>query len=376
VLGFLAALGVLRVLADAGRSPTLRWVGARRQASVAGTGVEDAKSLAAWLHGRLWRKPVEIERVEAKRLEALCKRKWAFVKALDPTERRAKLAEHDPGLLAEIEGLSEPEAVERVAMASRRASSEYRAARLRVIVDPVVSLGERLECEVEEFASHCRDALAAAVKAVEDGGREGLEEGRCWVDFCAAFGGPDGEGFVDTPLSLCRGAGNQNYLDIVNKLLCEVEIGDFEVALMEDGFEHGKWESRFGDTMRWEPNADRRHARSARAPGGIPKPSLWAANLLAFHGTRMIPCLPGGEPALGWRDVKRDREVRTLWRWPLWEDAIGIDEVRSLLGHPRLWRDTDDLAAAGVSSVWETERIMLGKPPACPRIMGVPRPVW
>jgi hypothetical protein len=361
VLGFLTALGTVAVLAEEGRDVTLRWLPGSRRAVLRAGGITDGRALAHLLCHMTHRDPPGVSPAEKMATTALLDRARALKLALAPGARRAKLEVAAPELLAEIEGLEEPEALGRIARAHARAAALYRSARMRAVPDPAVSLGRTLDCSAEEYGVFCRDA-AEQVKGT------GAKERRL-ADFAAAYGSMAGGEFGATPLCLVQGSGHQNFLETPGKLMTLVEPEDFEVALLE-GTVTGKWAARERMSLRYEPWADRRHARMSEAPSSVPSLSLWAANLLAWNAVRMFPCLPGERRvrALGWREV----EGRWRWRWPLWEPAVGADVIRSVLGLPGLW-DGRGIRELGVTAVFETERYVVGEPPLCKTNLAVPK---
>ncbi len=122
-------------------------------------------------------------------------------------------------------------------------------------------------------------------------------------------------------------------------------------------------------SLHWEPSEDRRHAYQWHQPNGDPtrkkQGGMLGANRLALEAWPLFPSFPAGEKARtrGFRGVRAND---TTWTWPLWSAPLDADAIGSLLAlgplpteHP----DAETLARYGVTSVFRSQRILIGKTP-------------
>jgi CRISPR-associated endonuclease/helicase Cas3 len=118
-----------------------------------------------------------------------------------------------------------------------------------------------------------------------------------------------------------------------------------------------------------DPIEDRRHAYQWHTPSGDPTRrrggGMLGANRLAVESLSLFPCLPvrGNVLTRGFRGTGM---FDTYWTWPLWSMALTADAVGSLLSLPALQRDairSDSLTQSGVSAIFRSQRILVGKTP-------------
>jgi hypothetical protein len=119
-------------------------------------------------------------------------------------------------------------------------------------------------------------------------------------------------------------------------------------------------------SMRWDPIEDRRYALMDRDPTASDNRSctVWMANLLAYRALVLFPSAPRGAYLVtaGWTWDK----VAKSFTWPIWEPALEIPAIRSLLLLRELASNSPDharLRARGVVAAFRARRIQVGKPP-------------
>lgn len=183
------------------------------------------------------------------------------------------------------------------------------------------------------------------------------------ADFIAAFGCEicemkDGKSVQDTALRTMSGAGHQHFLGTMKQLTHKTERAHLHNALFEM-WRHS--DDKLG--LRWDPEEDRRYALRWDNPsdgGGVK--TVRGANRLAIEALPMLPTAPG-ERDLQTTGFSTQRKA-VLFTWPIWQVALGVDVVRSLLALPELQRpepNREHLAAMGVSEVHRSQRVTVGK---------------
>ena len=367
-LGFLAAVGLVRLLSDkkgerGAPDVRLSWTESRRPV-VSAQGVEDGAALVGLIMDLACRPKPDATAVEAKK---------AAFSTFKEAERKEK-KKHD-----EIRGRGLPrdkykEAMEAehtpLSTAAAGLRSEWHIALAKAAPDVTVSMGQDLNVKPEEFVEHCREALDAATST-----------SRRWVDFCACFGTENADKQMKdkrmeaTPFALISGSGHQHFLETAGELMHECDAKHFRRALLDT------WEATDdGRSFRWDPDDDRRYALLANDPtasNNKPK-TIWGANRLAFEALRLFPCVRAqSRPAtVGWRrDGKSD-----VWRWPLWACNLSPAVISSILASGDIWQDDSEsrrrLCARGVFAVFQTRRIAVGRAPNQKHNFTPAAPVW
>ena len=188
-------------------------------------------------------------------------------------------------------------------------------------------------------------------------------EDRRHADFIAAFGcetleTKDGKSIQDTALRTMSGAGHQHFLGTMAGLAAKTDENHLRHALFET------WsytDSKLG--LRWDPEEDRRYAlRWGNPSDGAGVRTVRGANRLAVEALPLLPTAPGERELQTTGFSKQGKRV--LFTWPIWEVAVGVDVVRSLLALPELQRtepNRERLNAKGVVEVQRSERIVVGK---------------
>ncbi len=355
-LGFLTALGALVALGDAGYRAVLGWqrlrptliVSCESTATLAAvTGQEEVVRV---LHETLGRSPGEGASETESARKAMEEAKRALKKRTEEIKRRklARDAARDARRL-ELEPLRQE---------VEQRTRDFKTLLARTAPDPSVTLGKNLTEPNRELIAHATDACEHTSPPQ-----------RRWVDLVGAYGVADParpeERMLASPWALISGSGHQDFLSSVQSLMVECTRDHLQRALF------GPWDASDEKySLRLEPREDRRYALMDRDPTGSGnKPlTLWGANRLAFEVLRLFPCLPArdGMAVLAWRASNASWQVDCSLRWPLWDEPVSAEVVRSLLGLPDIWLDREAAArlrlrGLGIRTVMESRRIAVGE---------------
>lgn len=355
-LGFLTALGALVTLEDAGYRAWLGWqhlspkLTVNREPPSIGAAITDREGLVRVLHSALGRLPgAGVEGTDLAK-KAMERAKTAFKKKRDEIKNR-KL-DRDAAREArrcELEPLQQD--VEQRTRYFKRLLADSAP-------DPSVTLGKNLTEPGRELLDHTEAACERCVPKT-----------RRWADLAAAFGVADpaqpSDRMLASPWALISGSGYQDFLSSVQSLMLECGPVHLERALF------GPWDLTDEKySLRLDTREDRRYALMGRDPTASEnKPlTLWGANRLAFEALRFFPCLParGGMAVLGWRARNGNWQDGCRVRWPLWDQPLSADVLRSLLGLRDVWLDEDAVARVrlrglGIRAVMESRRIAVGE---------------
>lgn len=167
---------------------------------------------------------------------------------------------------------------------------------------------------------------------------------------------------------MLEGSGHQHFFETARNLMLSVNKKHLEKALF------GPWsleDDRL--SLRLDPIEDRRYALMDVDPSSLGTKTLWGANRLAFEAFRLFPAVPAvgvGRGVVGW---KADHSKGPRVRWPLWRLPVGMEVIRSVLSHPKMWQeDWGGLRAMGVSAVIEARMIKIDRY----KSMAVGTPLW
>jgi hypothetical protein len=345
-LGFLAALGTLASLHQSGvGEPRLGWKRLNRWMPVLnGIDVEDEEALARVvaesLRGRAVPEDAEAQRAAAQKAMELAK--TAISKKRDEIKKRG------------LRGRERTEVEERELRPLELEYEEKRRQWLNTLRDavprPELALGKRIDCTSQEYREHA----AALVATPDRSNREAL-------DMLAAFGidavlQRNSDNIEPTPFCFITGSGHQYFLDTARRLAAQATPERVLRTLFSP------WDyADEGLSMRWDPIEDRRYAlmdRDPTAPDNKPR-TVWMANLLAYRALALFPTAAAGRrlAAAGW-DAQQ-----TSFTWPLWEQPLGLDAVRSLVQLRELIEEQPDpavLRARGIAAVYRANRIVVG----------------
>ncbi len=162
----------------------------------------------------------------------------------------------------------------------------------------------------------------------------------------------------DTALRTMSGAGHQHFLKFILQLTQQTGAHHIRQAL----FSEWRYQQE-GLSLRWDPADDRRYALRWEEPSGDPVRTVWGAYRLAVEGLPLMPVMPVGR-RLETTGFSRQRDGTVFWTWPIWEGALNMDIVASLLALQELQSPNpprEPLRARGIVEVYRSERITQGK---------------
>lgn len=348
-LGFLAALGTLACLSDAGvGSPRLGWKRTHRwtpilEGSDAWEPDELAQLIADALRGRAVPPDAEVRRA------AVQKEMEAAKRASEEKRREIR----GRGLRGDARREAEETELRPLLKVYEDKRREWLDALRGAVPRPELALGKRIDCTSEEY----RVFAACLAEGAPLADRASLE-------LLAAFGSDavrqgNSEAIAPTPFCFITGSGHQYFLDTARQLMARVTAEHVTRMLFQawDYLDEGL-------SMRWDPIEDRRYALMDRDPTASDnKPrTMWAANLLAYRALALFPStsIEGKLATAGW-----DSPGRTF-TWPLWGDPLTVDGVRSLVQLRELIADQPDdviLRAKGILAAYRARRIDVGTGP-------------
>lgn len=344
-LGFLAAVGVLVSLSEAGaRQARLAWRPAHTYMPVIeGVDAEDVDALVRAVAEALRGATVSPEAEE---------RRAAKQREMDEAgtalgKKRAEIRRR------RLRGAARSEAIERELRPLEEDYQERRRGWLDALREavprPELALGKRIDCTPEEYRLLARD-LAVNVGPSARGP----------LDLLAAFGNDacrqrDGDAIEPTPFCFITGSGHQYFLQTVRELIARVSDQQVHRVLFQP------WDYRDeGLSMRWDPIEDRRYALSDRDPSDQKVRTMWMANLLAYRALGLFTTAPAGN-RLGTAGWSHDGESFT---WPLWTHPLSMDAVRSVVQHRELSGERPDalsLRERGIIAAYRARRVEVGR---------------
>lgn len=351
-LGFLAALGTLVVLHQAGyRDARLAW-----QRGVAWqpvlTGVDEVVDLAGVLAQVLAGCAVTDE-AEAKRAQAE-KRLADIKKRIKDKKKEIK----QRGL----RGKSKKETEQAELAPLERERDEAHQAFLRALRDAVPRPELALGANIDTDADGLRAVAEPILNEADHQSREPLDMLAAFASDACLHSSPNKskEGkLAPTPFSFIFGGGHQDFLGTARQLMGRVAPEKIAATL----FEPWKYVDE-GLSMRWDPVEDRRYALLDRDPTASDnKPrTVWMANLLAYHALALFPSVPTGKRLLttGWGR----QNAEDVFTWPLWTCPLTVDTVRSLMLLTELYEERPDrevLRAREIGAVFRARRIRVGE---------------
>lgn len=354
-LGFLAAVGTLLVLHQAGhRESRLAWRrhGLSWRPQLTGLPSDDPTALAELLAEKLRGTDVS-EESDKKRKEAeqqFSRKKKEIKNKRDEIKKRGLRGKERTQAIAE-----EVTPLERELEALRKTWLE---ALRRSVPSPELALGKNIDCMEAEY----RAIVEPLMESVCFDDRDALDLLAAFCSTGCLHESPQKrrEGkLAPTPFSFISGSGHQDFLDTAGMLLQSVSPERLESAL----FAPWTYEDE-GLSMRWDPVEDRRYALMDRDPTASDnKPrTVWMANLLAYRVLALFPSAPArsGLTTVGW--VQGD-EGEPFFTWPIWSHPLDPDSIRSLFLLPELYLEIPDravLRARGIEATFRSRRIKVG----------------
>jgi hypothetical protein len=160
------------------------------------------------------------------------------------------------------------------------------------------------------------------------------------------------------------GAGHQDFLAVARNIVSNTTLHHLEKALFQPWQYDDPVEKQ---TMRWDPTDDIRYALRWRNPSGDPvrkkRGTVLGANRLAIEGLPLLPTIPIGS-VLYTTGFTGQNSRDTFWTWPIWQDPLPLDLVRSLLALRDLQLPEPPrrkLTVMGIVEVYRSQRLTIGK---------------
>lgn len=182
------------------------------------------------------------------------------------------------------------------------------------------------------------------------------------VDFLSSYGSDcvptdDGNHIRDTAFRTMSGAGHQHFLGTMKELAVKTEARHLTKALF------AQWDySDERNGMRWDPNEDRRYALRWKKPSTDVTRTMWGANRLAIESLPLFSTSPSRRH-LETTGFSRQERANSF-TWPIWDAALEMDSVRSVLslgGLTAFRPDRTRLASMGIVEVFRCTRITVDK---------------
>lgn len=227
------------------------------------------------------------------------------------------------------------------------------------------TIGDNLTLSPNQFGKLAKTTLAKAC----DDDHTSLTE----LEFLAAFGtdaayqphSKDRMLMQDTALRTMSGAGHQHFIKFMRGIIANTTAAHLCSTL----FRPWTYEDEGrGMNLRWDPIDDRRYAMRWKNPSADPAVTMRGANRLAIEALPLFPTAPMDND-LATTGFRFNRGM--FWSWPIWQPAIELSVIRSLLQIAAISQDKKaeappttphtDLSALGIATISRSQRITVGK---------------
>lgn len=200
----------------------------------------------------------------------------------------------------------------------------------------------------DEFRRLLRSAVAEHDRELAD-----------YLTSIAADGAVDMQKKLVKPSAFYMISGQQSFLGGMRDVLTKVR-SDVHSAVEETLA--GPWRYRTqAHSLGWDPNTERLHALRHRAPTSEKAVCVGAAVVLAFLALPLFPSVANGGrvSTTGFSRVGREQ----YFTWPVWTDAICLDELRSLLhtGAEQWISEEGAVTRRGIAAVYRSRRAEFGQ---------------
>ena len=211
-----------------------------------------------------------------------------------------------------------------------------------------------LDKKMPFLASRLRQEGLCAVAAAFNQDRER-------ADTIASFGVEccvdDKGNFKDTALRMVRtgDSAGQGLLAYGKRILDSTTSTELQSAISDN------WQYQDKQcALRWDPEENRGYALQWDDPSGDAALSVRGANFLALAAMHLLPTAPvNGHVETTGFGLKRSK--RSTFTWPIWQHALNLDTVRSVLALSNLQLSVPpvtELAHLGIVCVYRCDRIM------------------
>jgi hypothetical protein len=231
--------------------------------------------------------------------------------------------------------------------------------------------GERPAAKELNWADNIRTGRDCYLAAAAEAGVDLRAGRRAYADFLAAFacdfvGDDAGE---LRPTAFYMTSGQQKFLKEARNVARAVASG-ISIGRRRKGTDELFREALFGPwsyedpqhSLGWDPSTERLHALRARSPTKEASAGIAGAVWLAFEALPFFPCFLSrrGLVTTGFRTQSVSRRERvTQFTWPLWEEPVTADTLRSLLSLDELTQEKPParvLRARGIAAAFRSER--------------------
>jgi hypothetical protein len=191
-------------------------------------------------------------------------------------------------------------------------------------------------------------------------------DNRRTADFLAAFGSeiqPDKKktDFQDTPFRMVRSgdAAGQGLPAYARAIRQQADLKALERTLFKP------WDYRDDAfSLRWDPLEDQRYALRWKNPSKANlndgPGTMLGANSLALEALPLFPVALTATSRIATTGFVRNRQREVFFTWPIWNQPVSLETVRSLLSLPELNDESvarGKLAWRGVVEIYRSQRI-------------------
>ncbi|HQR08946.1 MAG TPA: type I-U CRISPR-associated helicase/endonuclease Cas3 [Gemmatales bacterium] len=344
-LGFMAAIGALRLISEVHPEARLSWCLHTSRPRLMFNEAIDQESLSKYLHKRLHREvdPAHMDDADHQFKEFRSHSK-ELQKAITAVKaRNLKGIEREQAMEELLPLYSEVNESRNRWLGSLEKASPF----------PYMALGKSISVTQDEFFTN-------ATRVVENLHEDRLRTRRD-SDFLASFacdGCTDKNGkVIPTEFQFITGSGHQYFLETMSALSQQVTWEQIHQSVFEE------WKSTDeGLSFRWDPVDDKRYAHKWEDPSSMGVTSEHGANILAANALPTFPVAPrlGNVRTTGFSKLNLGKALT----WPLWSKPLSIASIRSLLQlrclTRELPRETESLNIGMVMRAW---KIQVGTPP-------------
>jgi hypothetical protein len=162
-------------------------------------------------------------------------------------------------------------------------------------------------------------------------------------------------------------SGNQKFLEIIRALAASLDPSQAQPRGMQvprDAFREALFEDwHYRDdfsSLGYDPTTEAIYALTGAAPTDTGPRSTRAAVWLAVEALPVFSCFPSS----GRLHTRGFDRAASRFRWPLWDQALSLPVVRTVLGLPELYAPDPAparLRAYGITAVFASDRVTIGK---------------
>jgi hypothetical protein len=183
------------------------------------------------------------------------------------------------------------------------------------------------------------------------------------ADFFTAFGSDkavDGSKGLVKPTSFHMTSGQQKFLRDLRKHLERLNKNPSD-RIRAALFEPWTYDDPL-HSLGWDPDTERMYALRHRAPTTENPQSVSAAVWLAAEALPLFPTVVNRGKLLS-TGFARDGSREAYFYWPIWNNAISLESLRSVLSSSMIMNHTDytNNALRGITAIFKSERFEFGQ---------------